>query len=331
MAPPREPPTGRRRSGRSPGVTSDSQLADADLRQQRKLAYYRVLTQEDPAFGPSVAALCQRFDAILAPFDRNAVRWELLDAIHGGAPADQIPAFRAIVADCERQASETTGQESIRWREQAELPRRFADVVDAAEHERARWRLPADGTVDLIDAYLRGEDRLVPSEPATLSEPAASHGPPRVIRLEPPPLSLFLYAPASAGGSESVVPAAWAIPYDPASPAAWTMPYNPAPPAADDRDDLEARLARLFAFLRDQALEQAAHLEASLRDQPQTTSMESEAASPLMAPALMMQAWLLFRALHQPGGEAMGAGARDATAQAETVQAWAADLGITLP
>ncbi len=282
-------------------------MADAELRQQRKLAYYRALAREDPAFSPSLPELCRRLDGILAPFSPNGVRWELLDATHGGSPPDQIIAFRAIVAECEQQAHAATGQEAARWHEQAELPRRFGDVLDAAHQYALRWKLPEDGATDIIDAYLSGDERLAPPEPVRfrVAQP--------LIRLQPPPRTLFSNAPTAIEAAGLPHPA-------------WVIPYDPAPPAADNRRDLEERLEILFAFLRDQALQEAARLEVNALASAQPGGTGAAEGSDLA-----IGAGLLFIAVHRPP-RARGANpVYSDTVAAGMVKDWAADLGITLP
>ncbi len=273
-----------------------------ETRQQRKLAYYRVLAQEEPDFGRGLSDLCRRLDAILAPFDRNSVRWELLDATHAGIPADQIRAFRAIVADCEEQARAASAEEATRWREQAELPRRFAELLEVVERYRVRWRLPEDSTVDIVGAYLSGEERLVPPEPAQM--PALEP----FIRLEPPPQSFFLQ------GVDAKAPPTNA-------PTAWAIPYDPMPPVADTRSMLEARLERLFEYLRQQAFQEAERIEDELRDPRGGAGSRSEEDADLAAGAR-----LLYLMAHQSSAAEL-----EDPANREIASAWAADLGITLP
>ncbi len=273
----------------------------SEQRQQRKLAYYHVLAQEEPDFGASLLDLYRRLDAMLAPFGRNAVRWELLDATHGGIPAEQVRAFRAIVAECEQQARAAAPDEASRWREQAELPRRFADILETVEEYRARWRLPEDSTIDVVDAYLSGEAQLIPPEPVR------ALGPPPFIRLQPPPPGYFL----GDLSSEATAPEA---------PGAWVIPYDPAAPVGETRRDLETRLERLFAYLCEQASQEAERIEKELRDQG-CVGLASSGDADTVAGAR-----LLYLLAHRPGAAKL-----EDVSNRDLAKAWAADLGIALP
>jgi hypothetical protein len=280
-----------------------------DLRHQRKLAYYRVLSERDPEFGGALADLYRQVDRILAPFDRNSFRWDLLDAAHGGEPEENIRAFREIVAECERSAAAADPEEAARWRQESARPHRIAEVLSAAEVFRVRWLLPRDATRDLIDAYLSGDEHLAPL--ALDSQPKNS----RLIRLEPPPRHIY-------GSDLGAV-----ISDDQELHADWVIPYDPAPPAGDTRKTLDQRLERLFAFLREQSYRQAAMVEAEDHDGEEAAPATLWEQEPFAAGALA-----LYLSIHQ-GRSWQEIGARlgvDSEQIRDQVVTWATDLGIAL-
>lgn len=261
----------------------------AEHRDRQKRAYYRVLTERSAAFQAALADLFRRMDGILVPLDRNALRWDLLDAAHAGDPAVTLQAYRAIAEECERCAATADGAEAERWREEAERPRRIAGVLAAAEEFRVWWFLPREGARDLIDAYLRGEEGIAPI--GETNDPT----PPWSIRLTP-----------SAATPD------------------WVIPIDPALPPSERRLDLERRLEELFAALREQAARQVEELEANLRTQVQA-AMPGEGTDATNREALALYRRLYERASWEEIAREIGAPTDAVRAR---VAAWMRDLGI---
>jgi hypothetical protein len=233
-------------------------------------------------------ALYREMDRTLAPFDRNSLRWELLDAAHGASAQETIDTFRGVVTQCDEGAATASDpEEAARWRSEAERPLRLAAVLAEAEDFRVRWKLPGDAAADLLDAYLSREERLAPASGAPAEEAAEP-----LIDLRPAVAALD-----------------------------WLLSYERGLGGAGDADvALDEYLDRMFASLRAEAHRRAREIDLRLDERNAVTT---ESISPARANAVLLYAWL-----HEPSRLGPNQDARETQQKPPHIQALLAQLGI---